>query len=163
MVDQLKQPKLVGNFIRQRREALGLSQRALGLLFNPPVTTQFISNVERGVTPLPPAHVPTLTQALMVSEQELMQLLEKEYTLKLTGRLGKPSGSDLDLPGGKGPNDLTQIVVSARDYEFIRNLYDAYRQADNKTQEAFATVCESMLQLSKRRVFVEKPENKDEQ
>ena len=48
-MDLGKQPKLVGAFIRQRREALGLSQRALGLLFSPPVTTQFISNVERGV------------------------------------------------------------------------------------------------------------------
>ena len=49
-----KKPRLVGNFIRQKREALGLSQRALGQKFTPPVTTQFISNVERGVTPLSP-------------------------------------------------------------------------------------------------------------
>src|SRR3954470_10167785 len=88
MIENSKRPRLVGNFIRTRREALGLSQRALGLLFDPPVTTQFISNVERGVTPLPPAHVPTLTRALQVSEAEMMTLLEQEYTLKLSGRLG---------------------------------------------------------------------------
>src|SRR5688500_18638486 len=89
MADLAKQAKLVGNFIRQRRESLGLSQRALGLMFTPPVTTQFISNVERGVTPLPPVHVPILTKALLVSEDELMSLLEREYVLKLSGRLGK--------------------------------------------------------------------------
>ncbi len=57
----LKGTGIVGAFIRQRRETLGLSQRALGQLFQPPVTTQFISNVERGVTPLPPVHISTLT------------------------------------------------------------------------------------------------------
>lgn len=144
MVENTKQPKLVGNFIRQRRESLGLSQRALGLLFDPPVTTQFISNVERGVTPLPPAHVPTLTKALMVSEEELMALLEREYTAKLTGRLGKVNGN-----GVIRVDSLPHVVVSPTDFEFIRNLYDAYRRSDVKTQQAFATVCQSMLNLAK--------------
>src|SRR5262249_42119630 len=108
MVENLKRPRLVGNFIRTRREALGLSQRPLGLLFTPPVTTQFISNVERGVTPLPPAHIPTLTQALNVSETEFMALMEQEYAYKLSGRLGRHDES-ISVPGLKnaaiaGPN-----------------------------------------------------------
>src|SRR4051795_11899745 len=97
-----KNPRLVGNFIRPRRETLGLSQRALGLLFTPPVTTQFISNVERGVTPLPPAHIPTLTKALNVSETEFMGLLEQEYAYKLSGRLGKADASAVSLISGNG-------------------------------------------------------------
>jgi transcriptional regulator with XRE-family HTH domain len=125
-------PKIVGNFLRTRREALNLSQRALGMLFDPPVTTQFISNVERGVTPLPPAHVPTLAKALQVSDAELMTLLEKEYTHKLSGRLG-----------------LTQDAVPAsRDFDFIQSLYQAYQMADAQTRQAFAGVCESMLKLN---------------
>src|SRR3954470_22236072 len=88
MVDSSKRLKIVGNFIRERREALGLSQRALGMLFTPPVTTQFISNMERGVTPLPPAQVPTLARGLSVAEGEIMSLLEREYAAKLSGRLG---------------------------------------------------------------------------
>src|ERR1700747_3131669 len=116
-----KRPKLVGNFIRERREALGLSQRALGLLFSPPVTTQFISNVERGVTPLPPAHVPTLCKALMVSEGELMALLEREYTVKLSGRLGRVDDGAPQLIENNHPN----LVISTTDYEFMRSLYDA--------------------------------------
>ncbi len=145
-------PKLVGSFIRQRREALGLSQRALGLLFTPPVTTQFISNIERGVTPLPPAHVPTLTKALMVSEEELMGLLEREYTAKLSGRLGKADGAlvaDLTSAVSAGAGH-PQLVISHPDYDFMRSLYDAYRSADPKTRQAFATVCESMLNLPRK-------------
>lgn len=144
-----KHPKLVGYFIRQRRENLGLSQRALGLLFNPAVTTQFISNVERGVTPLPPAHVPTLTQALMVSETELLALLEREYTLKLSGRIGTNRGGDGARGSGHSSPGPRQLIVSDGDYEFVRALYDAYRQADDKTRVAFSTVCESMLRLPK--------------
>src|SRR3954462_13238671 len=115
-----KRPKLVGNFIRQRRETLNLSQRALGLLFDPPVTTQFISNVERGVTPLPPAHIPTLTKALNVSETEFMGLLEQEYSYKLSGRLGKADSVATALLNGSGA-----LSVSESDYSFMRNLYEA--------------------------------------
>ncbi len=144
-----KHPKLVGNFIRQRRENLGLSQRALGLLFDPAVTTQFISNVERGVTPLPPAHVPTLTKALLVSETEFLALLEREYTLKLSGRIGTNRLNESPTASGQAPAGPKQLIVSDADFEFVRALYDAYRQADDKTRIAFSTVCESMLRLPK--------------
>lgn len=150
MSDSSKPPKLVGSFIRTRREALGLSQRALGLLFAPPVTTQFISNVERGVTPLPPAHVPTLVKALMVSEEELMALLEREYTVKLSGRLGKAPEGQVGVPSDNGMVTMPHLVIATPDYDFMRTLYDAYRQADGKTRQAFATVVESLLDTRKR-------------
>lgn len=150
MADIKNQPKLVGNYIRQRREALGLSQRALGLLFDPPVTTQFISNVERGVTPLPPIHVPTLTKALLVSESELMGLLEREYAMKLSGRLGKAE-MEANLTLAAAPDaELQQLIVAREDYEFIRALYDAYRKADPKARQALATVSESILNITKK-------------
>lgn len=124
-------PKIVGNFLRRKREALNLSQRALGLLFDPPVTTQFISNVERGVTPLPPAHVPTLARALQVSDTELMGLLEKEYTHKLSGRLGLP-----------------QEPAVTPEYDFVQSVYQAYQLADSQTRQAFAGLCQSMLNIN---------------
>ena len=153
-IESTKRTKLVGNFIRQRRETLSLSQRALGLLFDPPVTTQFISNVERGVTPLPPAHVPTLTRALQVSEAELMGLLEREYTLKLSGRLGftQTPNDGLNQPRGATIIPMTQahhIAVSTHDHDFIRGLYDAYKLADPKTRQTFANICESVLNLGR--------------
>lgn len=146
MIESSKRPKIVGNFIRQRREALNLSQRALGLLFDPPVTTQFISNVERGVTPLPPAHVPTLTKALQVSEAELMGLLEKEYTSKLSGRLGLPQDAVLANGNGNG-NGHHSGMTSSPEYDFIQSLYQAYTLADSQTRKAFAGLCQSMLGL----------------
>src|SRR6476469_7925558 len=111
MIENSKRPRLVGNFIRQRRETLGLSQRALGLLFNPPVTTQFISNVERGVTPLPPTHIPTLTNALKVSETEIRALLEREYSAKLSGRLGRSP----DAENGNGSTQ-PELSIAKPDY-----------------------------------------------
>lgn len=149
MVETHKTPRLVGSYIRQRRESMGLSQRALGLMFSPPVTTQFISNVERGVTPLPPAHVATLTKALNVSEAELMSLLEKEYTVKLSERLGR-NGETLPLDQAQVPAfSAGHLIVASPDYDFMRTLYDAYRKADSKTRQAFTTVCETMLKLPK--------------
>ena len=136
-----KLPRLVGNFIRQKREAMNLSQRALGLLFTPPVTTQFISNVERGVTPLPPAHIPTLCNALKVSESEVMSLLEREYVVKLSERLGHP---------GESPSS-ENIGVSGADYSFWQKLYSAYQHADASTRKAFETICENMFKVRRER------------
>jgi transcriptional regulator with XRE-family HTH domain len=161
--ESVKRPKIVGNFIRQRREALNLSQRALGLLFDPPVTTQFISNVERGVTPLPPAHVPTLTRALQVSEAEIMGLLEKEYTMKLSGRLGLVAQEQDGMlaeagaivipmnalsPSGFGHSN-NHLSVSSHDLEFMRKLYDAYKAADSQTRQNFASLCETVLNVQR--------------
>lgn len=143
MVELNKKTRVVGEFIKRRREALNISQRALGQLFDPPVTTQFISNVERGVTPLPPSHIPTLAKALSVQDAEIMALLEKEYAVKLNGRLGRAGGS---ADQGDNPPSL---IVSSSDYEFMKNVYDAYRGADGKTKQAFATICESVLKVSK--------------
>lgn len=125
---------------------MGLSQRALGQMFTPPVTTQFISNLERGVTPLPPNHVPTLTQALRIEESELMSLLEKEYAAKLSGRLGRPA-ADAAGNGGDGASAQHTLAVASEHYNFMRNLYDAFRIADKNKREEFAGVCESLLRI----------------
>jgi transcriptional regulator with XRE-family HTH domain len=157
MGNSQKNPRLVGHFVRKRRESLGLSQRALGLLFSPPVTTQFISNVERGVTPLPPIHVATLTKALGVPETELLALLEREFTLKLSERIGR-QGDPQGIPLAENLNEFPQLTVTKSDYEFMSQLYEAYRHADPRTRQAFATVCESMLQVSKHATLIKKPE-----
>jgi transcriptional regulator with XRE-family HTH domain len=143
-----KRPRLVGAYIRQRREVLGLSQRALGLLFTPTVTTQFISNVERGVTPLPPVHVPTLARALTVDESEIMSLLEKEYSAKLTERLGHHESG---ITHESGSNVLPGLTIKPADADFMKNLYRAYQAADPKTRQTFDTVCETILNVSKTR------------
>jgi len=145
-----KRPKLVGSFIRQKREALGLSQRALGQMFTPAVTTQFISNVERGATPLPPAHIPTLATALQVAEEELMTVLEREYAIKLSGRFGNSEDGILStgnfLMNDKDSN--SKLAVSPGDLGLMKSLYDAYKRADEKDKNAFLSVCRSILGLN---------------
>jgi hypothetical protein len=125
-------------------------------LFTPPVTTQFISNVERGVTPLPPAHIATLAKALQVTENEIRGLLEKEYSAKLTERLGTadadsaagvPDPAALESVGN--PSFLPGLTIQVGDLAFMQSLYEAYQQADPKTRQTFATVCETILNVRK--------------
>jgi len=143
MSKKTKQLKPVGEFIRKKRENLGLSQKSLGLLFKPPVTTQFISNIERGVTPLPPHHISVLARCLQISEMELKFLLEQEYAMKLSGRLGI---SDED---SEGSLQLGSEKSLGSDFVWIQKLYDAYRIADSETRKEFANVCQSLFKFPK--------------
>jgi hypothetical protein len=90
-------------------------------------------------------HIPVLAKALMVNDSELMVLLEREYALKLTGRLGKTAEMSANGESAASPS----LAIANTDYDFMRSLYDAYRMADPKTRQAFATVCESILNVPK--------------
>lgn len=138
-------PNIVGLFIREKREALGLSQRALGQLFEPAVTTQFISNIERGVTPLPPVHVATLVRILKLSEADLLSVMEREYAAKISMRVGRadPSGNAPPVPS------VVPIRIAEEDRAFFQAIYDAYRTADGSAKEGFHTVCESLLHVAR--------------
>ncbi len=148
-----KPTSLVGTFLRQRRESLSLSQRQLGMKFEPPVTTQFISNLERGVTPLPPHHVPTLARELRIEEGELLSLLEREYAQKISDRMHRQTCDAGANPAGPEavvtPTTLRNLVVKEKDAEFIRSVYQAYSLADSATKENFASVCEKILRMTK--------------
>ena len=143
MIDQSKRSRLVGEFIKKRRELMGISQRTLGLSFTPPVTTQFISNVERGVTPLPLSHVPVLSRVLSIPDTEIAELLEREYVIKVNGRLGR-TGIDQ-----KSSSLNPSFAVSPADLSFMKNLYEAFRLADPKTRQTFTALCESVLKVAK--------------
>jgi transcriptional regulator with XRE-family HTH domain len=139
-----KPGSLIGRFLREKREAVGLSQRALGQKFNPPVTTQFISNVERGVTPLPPGHIPTLSRELRLPESELLGVLERDYLLKISDKVGHPELADMaarPLP--------RSLLVEEQDFDWMRSLYDAIKIADPKTREEFRALCEKILRVTK--------------
>lgn len=140
---------VVGQFIRQKREAAGLSQRALGQLFEPPVTTQFISNIERGVTPLPPAHISTITRALKISEEELMHTLEREYSLKISHRVGRPELAAFS-PTARSPVESHDTIrfEDAADRLFFVRIYEAYRNSDENRRRQFQEMSESVLGLT---------------
>lgn len=140
MVD-FKPSGLVGTFIKQRRQLLGLSQRNLGQMLNPQVTMQFISNLERGVTPLPASHIPTLCQALKVDEQELTHLLEKEFSLKLSKRMGKTTASE--------SAETHSVEVAPKDAVLMASIYKSFTSADENTRQIFLTFCQNVLGISK--------------
>lgn len=75
--------KLVGDFIKNKRKSLKLSQKKLADLFDPPVTVQFISGIERGRTPFPPHHISFLARVFSISESTILELLEKEYAKRI--------------------------------------------------------------------------------
>lgn len=118
-----KSPNWVGAFIRQKREEKGLSQKELGQRFEPAVTTQFVSNLERGITPVPAVHVTALVRALDINEHELMLLMEKEYAAKLTSKIAGQNGIE-----GSGMSAPSVIVVSQQDEEFYKWLVQSYNQ-----------------------------------
>lgn len=76
-----------------------------------------------------------------MKEEEITVLMEREYTFKLSERLGR---------GGEGvtltPNPSAMPTVGP-DFAFLRSVSDAYQRADAKTKEAFATICVSILKL----------------
>ncbi len=98
----------------------------------PPVTTQFISNVERGVTPLPPAHVPTIAKALGVEDVEIFNLLEQEFSQKLSGRFGKGSPARAAL---------------CSHCSLAKSLIEAYKKADSTARARFAEACKNVLNV----------------
>ena len=69
----------IGQFIREKRLEAGLSQRALGKAFDCEVTTQFISNVERGVCPMPVYKIPELARVLKCDPNEIVAVMCEEY------------------------------------------------------------------------------------
>lgn len=125
---------MVGEFIRKHRERSGLSQRELGLQFQPPVTTQFISNMERGVTPLPATHLPKLAQLLKVSEKDILQVVQKDYALRVSGRAGLGDA-------------IYNALAGDMDQAFLDRVANAYRQGTPEARIRFADFCKSLFQI----------------
>ena len=80
-----------------------------------------------------------------------MALLEREYAVKLSERLGHQG----DVPGAahesSGKPGSPLISVEASDYSFWQRLYSAYQHADASTRKAFETICENMFKVRKER------------
>lgn len=126
----------VGQFIKERREKLGISQKALGQSLTPCVTTQFISNVERGITPLPPIHVDNMAKALQISSGQLCTLIEQEFTKKLCERSGVSWNKD-----------ASEFKVLDEHAPVFRKIYERFCRQTPEAQEAFLNVCETMLEF----------------
>ena len=71
--------KRLGECIRVRRHALGLSQEAFGFKFEPLMSQTEVSRLERGTMQLPPAmSLRALAEALHVSPADLLGAIRFE-------------------------------------------------------------------------------------
>ena len=127
---------IVGQFIKERREKLGISQKSLGQSLTPPVTTQFVSNVERGITPLPPIHVEAMARALQIDCAHLVLLIEREFAQRLSQRSGVPYSSK-----------QMELKVMEAHAPLFGKIYEKFCNQTPEAQEAFLTVCETMLEF----------------
>ncbi len=141
----VKTPNWVGAFIRQKRETKGFSQKELGQRFEPPVTTQFVSNLERGITPIPAVHIQALVRALDLNEQELMVLMEKEYAAKLTHKIagGTEFHSSESAPA--------VLVVAKQDEEFFKWIVQSYNNLSDVDRAHFKGQIKGWFELSLKR------------
>ena len=139
-----KSPNWVGAFIRQKREEKGLSQKELGQKFEPAVTTQFVSNLERGITPVPAVHINALVRALEIREQELMILMEKEYAAKLTHKI---AGQHFE----SNENSPAVLVVPKQDEDFFKWIVASYNNLSEVDRAQFKGQLRSWFELSLKR------------
>ena len=140
-----KSPNWVGAFIRQKREEKHFSQKELGQKFSPAVTTQFISNLERGITPIPAVHIQALVKSLELNEHELMALMEKEYAAKLTHKI---AGQHMEHSGEGAPAIL---VVPKQDEEFFKFIAQSYNNLSDVDRAQFRAQIQSWFELSLKR------------
>lgn len=133
----MNQTNIVGNFIRLEREKKGLSQKALGLLLSPAVTTQFISNIERGVTPLPANHIQNIAQIFGIQEELLISVCEKEFALKIYEQLGKSKVSN-EISG-------QAVFVSNQNFDFIKKFIQSFENASVEDKNKITQSLENII------------------
>jgi transcriptional regulator with XRE-family HTH domain len=140
-----KSPNWVGAFLRQKREEKHLSQKELGQKFTPAVTTQFVSNLERGITPVPAVHIQALVKSLELNEHELMALMEKEYAAKLTHKI---AGQHMDHQSGDAP---AVLVIPKHDEEFFKFIAQSYNNLSDVDRAQFRAQIQNWFELSLKR------------
>lgn len=134
----------IGELIKSRRLKLGLTQedlaKALGYS-----SYQIISNVERGIAPIPKYKLPRLAQILKVSEKALLEATYK----------GKKIGSDPDFRSlferarTIEPSATTIVIDKSADpalFEIISKV-----KASPPLRDKFITVASELLGLKKEK------------
>jgi transcriptional regulator with XRE-family HTH domain len=116
--------KQIGSFIRELRESRGLSQGDVAKLLNLK-TAQSISNIERGVSPLPRAKIKKLADVLGIRKGEIVTIVLREVQDRYAKAAGVQARSIVV------PNDLT-----AEDYGTLLTLTERLTVA--KTTERAA-------------------------
>lgn len=72
--------------LREMRERQGLNQEQLGDKLG--VHVQFVSNMERGIGPIPPKHFKKLARLLDVTTHAFIEISVERYKARLYKRMG---------------------------------------------------------------------------
>ncbi len=110
--------KIVGQFIRDMREKRNLSQGDVAKLLSLK-TAQSISNIERGVSPLPRAKIKKLSEILGIPKSELMSVALRE----VQDRYAKAAGVS-------GMPSLTHEGLSKEEQSLVSTLISELRESD---------------------------------
>lgn len=115
--------KYVGNFIKELREKKGLSQSDVARMLNLK-TAQSISNIERGVSPLPRTKIKRLADVLGVKKGDIVGVVMQEVQERVAKAAGvqsraivvgnELSGEEFELVSG-----LVQRLRSAKTNERV--------------------------------------------
>lgn len=79
--------KELGQLIRKSRETVGLSQNDVAKVLNVR-TPQSVSNIERGVSPLPAGKIKALANLIQLPPTQLVDVIVKEKRAKLLKAAG---------------------------------------------------------------------------
>jgi transcriptional regulator with XRE-family HTH domain len=110
--------KLVGSWITKRRELKGISQAQLAKRLGVN-TAQSVSNIERGIAPLPHAHVSELSRALGVKRELVVNKVVEEFRKSWMAASGKtkkaaPKGKKAKTPKKAQPKKTAKPVNKVR-------------------------------------------------
>ncbi len=133
----------VGQFIRTRREAVGLSQKTLGGMMEPAVSTQFISNIERGITSLPTHHINKMAAALKIKPQELLVALEVDYSSKISHEVAPNSNPNWYKNWAEFFGKLNSDELS-----FFNHMLMNYPTSGQETREKFMLLAQQIFPSS---------------
>lgn len=135
--------KIVGQFIRDMREKRNLSQGDVAKLLSLK-TAQSISNIERGVSPLPRAKIKKLSEILGIPKSDLMSVALREVQdryAKAAGVAGVPALTN------EGLNREEQSLVST----LISELRDSDGTRKTELKLAIRKVLGGAVRTTKKR------------
>ncbi|MEW6057561.1 MAG: helix-turn-helix transcriptional regulator [Bdellovibrionota bacterium] len=109
--------KQVGIFIREMREKRGLSQGDVARLLKLK-TAQSISNIERGVSPLPRTKIKRLADILGIRKSEIVTIVLREVQDRYSKVVGVQGGSILVSSG-----------LKSDEFELLQGLAERLRES----------------------------------
>jgi len=127
--------KQLGVFLRKKREAMGITQKALSQKLGLG-SCQFISNIERGVSEVPFNRIGLYAESLQLNTKELTKMIEEVLNKKTEKK------TSVKLYGTAPNNEEDPFII-----KFIA----AWQQADEKDKESVKVLVSRFLSIKEER------------